>query len=110
MGVDGTERDEKPGDAAQTDEVFWVLHGLRTELVFINEYRAQFEALREPNPERAEDMLFHLSGTTHTALDLFNELVELLLAGKTLALGKPLPRELRLTRRNTRPTHDDGPP
>src|ERR1043166_7249775 len=99
--VDEGERDQPRGDAAQDDEVFSALHGLRTELLFIDEYRGQFEALRGSDPERAEDTLFHLRFTTHKTMNLFNELVGLLLAGKTLDPSKPLPHELRLTRRST---------
>lgn len=100
--ADEDERD----NAAQADEVFFALYGPRTELVFIDEYLGQFEALRDSDLEQAENMLFHLRGTTDTAVSLFNDLVGLLLAGKTLDLGKPLPRELRLTRRRERPADD----
>ena len=51
-------------------------------------------------------MLFHLRGTTDTAVGLFNELVGLLLGGKVLDLGRPLPRELSLVRRRERSTDD----
>jgi hypothetical protein len=89
--------------------MFSALHGLRTELVFIDEYRGQFEALRNFDPERAEDILIHLRGTTESAVDLFNELLGLLLAGKSLDLSNPLPRDLRLTRYRDRPACDRAP-
>ncbi len=103
MSTDSEEHGNFRRDKAIPDEVFLALHGLRTELVFMDEYRGQFEALRDIDPERAEDMLFHLRGTTGTAVDFYNKLVDLLLAGKTITCGKHLPRELRLTRILPRP-------
>ena len=83
------------------DPVSIALDKLRTELLFIDEYRGQFEALRLTDPHTAEDMLFHLAGTTQTALEIYDQLVELLLAGQAIEPSKPFLRELRLPKRRT---------
>jgi hypothetical protein len=83
------------------DPVSIALDSLRTELLFIDEYRGQFEELRLSDPHAAQDMLFHLAGTTQTALDIYNHLVELLLAGHAIDSSKPFMRELRLAKRRT---------
>jgi hypothetical protein len=76
------------------------LDSLRTELLFIDEYRGQFQALRETDPRTAEDMLFHLAGTTETAISIYNKLVELLLAGQVIEVNESLLKELRIQKRS----------
>jgi hypothetical protein len=85
----------EPGPV-EPDPVAVALYNLRTEVLFIDEYRGQFEALRTSDAQEAEQMLSALAGTTHRALGLYRELVGLLFARGVIDPTRPLSRKLLL--------------
>jgi hypothetical protein len=85
-------------ETVDPDPLTVTLYNLRTELLFIDEYRCQFEALRGSDPQTAEEMLSALAGTTSTAKDLYSELVNLLLAGRKIDRSQPLSCKLHFPR------------
>ncbi len=72
-------------------------HGLervQTMIVWIEEHRATFEALRETDPTGAETELRYLQNATYQAAAYLQRLTELVLAGYVIDPNKQLPRGL----------------
>jgi hypothetical protein len=76
------------------DPVAFALDRVRTNLHWIEEHRASFEAARGSDPEIAERELGNLAHSTEEARKHMDRLVELLLAGYTIDPYKRLPRGL----------------
>jgi hypothetical protein len=77
------------------DPVAYALERLQTFLLWIEEHRASFEALRGTDPEAAESELSNLKDATAQAFPHLLRLTELLLAGETISAERELPQWLR---------------
>jgi hypothetical protein len=77
------------------DPVAFALERTRTDLAWIEEHRASFEAARGSDPETAERELGYLAYSTAEARKHLDRLTELLLAGYGVDPAKRLPKDLR---------------
>lgn len=88
----------------EIDPVAFALDGVRSNLLWIEEYRATFEDARTSDPETARQELVYLAHSTQKALKHMARLVELLLAGYNIDPSKRLPSDLaRLAEPDTAP-------
>src|SRR5712691_10973887 len=79
-----------------TDAVAGHMERITTNLVWIDQYRLNFEHLRTADPVGAERELAYLRHATVKALEHVKRLTELLLAGHTIDRSKKIPRNLEL--------------
>lgn len=76
------------------DPIGFALERLQTNIIWIDEYRASFEKLRNSEPERAECELRYLEDATEQLVAHLQRLTELLLAGYSIDPNKRLPKGL----------------
>jgi hypothetical protein len=97
MGSDGLlPPGESPLDPVvkDIDPVAFALDRVRTHLVWIDEHRASFEAIRAADSEAAERELRYLADSTDQAQRHLERLIQLIMAGYTIDPAKRLPQDL----------------
>ena len=91
---------EKPGEhpddpyVNDIDPLAFALSRVQTMLVWIEEHRASFEALRGDDPKEAEKELKYLRNVAFQAIKYMNRLSELVLSGYQIDPNKRLPKDL----------------
>lgn len=84
-----------PGDPpVGIDAIAGHLERIKTNLVWIDQYRLNVEQLRSVNPAKAESELSYLKHATDEAIKHLKRLTELLLAGYTVDNTKRIPKNL----------------
>ncbi|HEY7424736.1 MAG TPA: hypothetical protein VH682_10950 [Gemmataceae bacterium] len=76
------------------DPLGFFLERLQTLLIWMDEHRSSFEALRNSNTEDAQAELHNLKDATEQAILCLQRLTELLLAGYAIDPNKRLPKGL----------------